>query len=374
MKPRVPELDGIRGAAILLVLIWHYGVCQIRATDGLLLFLQTQLNLTWSGVDLFFVLSGFLLGGILVDHRESPNLFKVFYVRRALRILPLYFALFFSFLFVTYALRLDQNRACKWLFQDPLPLWSYALFTQNFLMAQEGLFGSQWLGVTWSLAVEEQFYLVLPLLIRLIPRARLPQFLLGLILSAPILRVSFYLFHPHAGYPGYLLMPARADALLLGVLGACWMRSGALRSRWEPNLRWLYGSLAILLLGVAAMNRMGIGILSFGMMWFGHTWLALFYLCLILIACTEKSGVVTRCARNPALRWLGRISYGVYMYHQVVSGLVHGLILKQSPRMQTPTDALVTVLALVLTILLSAASWRFFEKGLIDRGHSLKYQ
>src|SRR4051794_33765891 len=91
-KGRVLELDGIRGTAILLVLYWHLVVCTVNPTQGsALYYLMALSRLTWSGVDLFFVLSGFLIGGILLDGRESSNYFKVFYVRRFYRILPLYF-------------------------------------------------------------------------------------------------------------------------------------------------------------------------------------------------------------------------------------------------------------------------------------------
>src|ERR687884_397533 len=118
---RIRELDGVRGIAILLVLVWHYLVCQVGAPPPLFRFLMA----TWSGVDLFFVLSGALLRG-----------------------------------------RLPIGTANGWLFDDPLPLWSYATFTQNFLMSKWGTFGPNWLAPTWSLAIEEQFYLLLTIVIR----------------------------------------------------------------------------------------------------------------------------------------------------------------------------------------------------------------
>src|SRR5689334_996479 len=92
-KPHIPELDGVRGLAILLVLIWHYVV--YPRYDWLYYYAPNTavaFGLTWSGVDLFFILSGFLLGGILLDNARAPHYFKAFYVRRACRILPLYFA------------------------------------------------------------------------------------------------------------------------------------------------------------------------------------------------------------------------------------------------------------------------------------------
>jgi peptidoglycan/LPS O-acetylase OafA/YrhL len=116
--------------------------------------------LTASGVDLFFVLSGFLIGSILLDNREAANQFKVFYLRRFCRILPIYFV-WIALFFVLGKLLLND-----WLFASRYPAWSYPTFTQNFFMSNIGGFGAGWLAVTWSLAIEEQFYLTAPLLIR----------------------------------------------------------------------------------------------------------------------------------------------------------------------------------------------------------------
>jgi peptidoglycan/LPS O-acetylase OafA/YrhL len=91
---RLPELDGVRGIAILMVLVWHYAVYEFQPEPGSIgAYALACLRLSWSGVDLFFVLSGFLIGGILIDNQQSNNYFKVFYVRRVCRIFPLYFFL-----------------------------------------------------------------------------------------------------------------------------------------------------------------------------------------------------------------------------------------------------------------------------------------
>src|SRR5262249_15646658 len=117
---RIPELDGIRGTAILLVLLWHYVVVQ----QTTLALFNRVFGLTCSGVDLFFVLSAFLIGGILMAHRLATNFFQVFYVRRICRILPLYFLWLFLFIVVGAIVPL-RSEALRWLFAHPLPLWSY---------------------------------------------------------------------------------------------------------------------------------------------------------------------------------------------------------------------------------------------------------
>ena len=123
----------------------------------------------WSGVDLFFVLSGFLITGILRDQRSSSRYWRTFYLRRACRVLPLYAILLGGFA-LAIAFGASNVPGLWWLFYTPMPLWSYATFTQNFFMAVAGGTGANWMGVSWSLAVEEQFYLVLPLVVYLLPK------------------------------------------------------------------------------------------------------------------------------------------------------------------------------------------------------------
>src|ERR1700687_2454964 len=213
---RIPELDGLRGLAILLVLFYHY----IESSPVLPGFLSVAGRLTWSGVDLFFVLSGFLIGGILLNARESPNYFKAFYVRRAYRILPIYAATLAAFWLIRALSHVDysDNVSLQWLFSRAFPWYFYATLTQNISMSYYGALGPAWLGATWSLAVEEQFYLTLPFLIKYVKPRRL-RYLLGIvILFAPVFRTLLRLFVTHGEVGTYVLMPSRADALMLGVL------------------------------------------------------------------------------------------------------------------------------------------------------------
>lgn len=163
---RIRELDGVRGIAILLVLIWHYFTTQVQPVpDSLLAKAQLATQLTWSGVDLFFVLSGFLIGGILLDNRASKNYFSTFFVRRACRILPLYVVMLLAYVY----LLVEQPVALKWLWENSYSLWFFATFTQNYPIGIHEQFGPNWMAVTWSLAVEEQFYVVLPFLMFWLP-------------------------------------------------------------------------------------------------------------------------------------------------------------------------------------------------------------
>jgi peptidoglycan/LPS O-acetylase OafA/YrhL len=167
LKSRIPELDGIRGLAILLVLIEHY----ISDAPHLNLarwqaYALIPFRLAWSGVDLFFVLSGFLIGGILIDARGATNYYATFYARRVHRIFPLYYLWFLLFLIGLPLSSTVNEGSGRMLFNRDLPIWSYPIFFQNFAMSLRRGTGPMWLGITWSLAVEEQFYVILPWAIR----------------------------------------------------------------------------------------------------------------------------------------------------------------------------------------------------------------
>ncbi len=212
----------------MLVLLWH-GVFQLQRNSGIWSRLLSLGSLAWSGVDLFFVLSGFLIGGILLDEKESPRYFKTFYIRRAYRILPLY-GLLLAIQICTRAQFLP-----RWLAQassDPIPLWSYLSFTQNMYMAAIAGFGSLVMTATWSLAIEEQFYLTAPLLVRRLRRPAFVIVLLAIVVLAPVLRSALYVGMRQGGFASYVVMPCRADDLCLGILVSLVMRNGKL---WRPS-------------------------------------------------------------------------------------------------------------------------------------------
>jgi len=269
---RLPQLDGIRGLAIGLVLVSHYFACLVLKEGHPISFISRILTITWSGVDLFFVLSGFLITGILIDNRESSNYYYIFYLRRACRILPLYLLLLLSYVLVTSAGLLDPQ-TYQFLLEQPHPLWSYFTFTQNILMGLSCSFGPHWLAVTWSLAVEEHFYFVLPWIIKRIAGSKLLYLFGILVLSAPILR---YVAHPCLAYLHTL---CRTDSIFAGACLALFYRSPELMKRAERNYSKLLVWFGVLSLGVIAIIR-----------WLpnfsnpvNHLWFALLFSLLIFI-------------------------------------------------------------------------------------------
>src|SRR5262249_33425960 len=204
----VRAFDGLRGIAILLVLLRHVGEdLPGRRLGGLV---DAALNAGWLGVDVFFVLSGFLITGILLDARgdeaqPTPGYFRRFYARRALRIFPIYYL----FLVIT----------------RPSGMWWYVSYASNVLIARHGWpDGLLETGHPWSLAVEEQFYLVWPAIIAWTPRRWLAGLCVAVIGAAIAMRVL--LIHQGAALAAYVLTPARADTLAIGATLAIALRSG----------------------------------------------------------------------------------------------------------------------------------------------------
>lgn len=208
---RIPELDGLRGLAVLMVLAWHFIGSPSGGTDYAKPFhYLTVFGRT--GVDLFFVLSGFLITGILTDHRQSPRLLPAFYARRALRIYPPYIVLIALYwtVFTVMGPTIVANA-------DVVPVWKQVLaqvtFTWNWLMAAYNGPIAQGFTVTWSVAIEEWFYLLLPAIVIFTPPRKLALTLFTIACCSVAARVGLHLLYPSAKLAPYVLTPMRLDGL-----------------------------------------------------------------------------------------------------------------------------------------------------------------
>lgn len=369
---RIPELDGIRGIAIAMVLVHHYFLNPIKAhPDTLWSYVQVAGRLTWSGVDFFFVLSGFLIGGILLDARGSSNYFHVFYKRRFFRIVPAYAVV----LAAVFALFQFGHWRFDFMNNGPLPWVPYLFFVQNFWIAAKLSFGIWSLGLTWSLAVEEQFYLTLPFLVRFLRPNRLLAVIAAGVVGAPILRILLHVFwQARYRYGSYVLMPCRADALLMGVLGAFALRDPHCRALLEEKRRGLQYFLLALAIGFIVLTLFSEWHSGIIVSTAGQTWLALFYLCVLLNALVNRQSWIGRCFRWRWLGWLGSIAYSTYLFHEGIRGVFFALFFGKAPKLWTVQVVFVTLLALFATLLWCQLLWIYFEKPLVKIGHCTNYE
>jgi peptidoglycan/LPS O-acetylase OafA/YrhL len=378
-KTRIPELDGARGVAILMVVCAHYLETPVNGgwvakTAG------AMVSTAWSGVDLFFVLSGFLIGGILIDNQKSGSYFKTFYIRRICRIFPLYYL----WLTLYYALSAWLPRSFPgysasfgWeLFR--FPKWGYLFFLQNFYTAATGDFGPIWMSPTWSLAVEEQFYLFLPVVMWIALRGKPLRVILVSIALVPAVRVFLFLFHPSL-FIG-VLFPCRADSLLLGVLCAYIIRKKHCLTWLGQNLKVLYVLFFGLLAGMIYIVALSYGrppgsvFNSLELASFGFTVVALFFSCVLLIATVARGSWIAGILRLPILRHFGMLAYGIYLTHDAIRVIMLDLVLGAGAR-QSPIFSrnLVGAAAFLITWLVALVSWRYFEEPIIRWGHSFRY-
>lgn len=357
----IPALDGLRGLAIALVLWLHLLVHPLPdvAASPWLQWYQAVAGYGWAGVDLFFVLSGFLITRQLLQQKGQPGFFRSFYLRRAFRILPAYWLLLAAFAVGIYT---GVPQISPWLTAGAFPWYSYLLFLQNFWIGT-GQIGAIWLAPTWSLAVEEQFYLLFPLLLYLLPKRRLPWLLLAGMMLAPVVR-AFWL----TGYVGYVQLPGRMDALFAGALLAWVWQQGGFRysAALVQRLRlsaWLLLALAAVL---AWMRRA-----TEGDVWL-HTVLMLLAAALLAIRLLHfAGGRADRFFTWTPLRWLGHLSYSLYLWHQVANGLVHGWAGQPVPAIKTLADVGLALLALLLSLGMAAFSYWMVEQPLRRWGSTL---
>ena len=366
LRGRVSEIDGLRGLAIFFVIIWHYVACLITPAEGsLLYYLMLPLKIAWSGVDLFFVLSGFLIGGILIDAKDSESYFKTFYMRRFFRIFPLYYV-WLAIFCVVLALPGIPAYLYK-VFNTEIPIWAYPLYLQNFFMTVRQTFGAEWLGITWSLAIEEQFYLILPVTVRFLNIRTLTGAIIATILAAPVLRLILY-FSGDTYFGPYTLLPCRADALGCGVLCAILVRHQEAWDWLKAHRSLLYAAMAVLSVGVIFLWAHSHGRIMTAA---GYTWLGLFYSSWLLAAVVHPDAIVRGILNARFLQFMGIHAYGLYMFHQGVNALMHAGFFGASPVIHNIPTLAVTALAAVATFLLAKLSWAYFEKPLVKRGQTL---
>jgi peptidoglycan/LPS O-acetylase OafA/YrhL len=309
----IASLDGVRGVAITLVLITHLLWSNSQTGSRLVNLLVGVRGAGWVGVDLFFALSGFLITGILFDTLQTSHYFKNFYARRVLRIFPLYYGVLLVLFAVLHPVALHQDRQLFLLF-------GYLQNTSLWWNGPQSVAVTNLTGHLWSLAVEEQFYLVWPVLVFCIrDRRRLLWTAAGLAVMA--LGARFFLLAHGASFGAvYKLTLCRADSLLAGAWLALILR-GKLREtvlRYASPVFWL----ALVACGMMAWRTGSFDWeVSRSINSYGYSVIAIASTAFIAMALRPAS-ITASVMRTGALRFLGKYSYGIYIFHQIVFVLV----------------------------------------------------
>jgi len=356
-----PALDGMRTIAIALVFLVHL--------------LPEAVPFGWFGVYIFFVLSGFLITGILFDSRETAHRYKNFYARRALRIFPLYYGVL---LLLTVA---------KWTTHGTAPpfFWLWFVYLQNYFwtathgmaldfLVSGGGHAFAAIGHFWTLAIEEQFYLLWPPIVFLVrSRRRLMQVCVACVVARVLLTIYLQAHSPQVFQDGgvlYRTLPTQCDGFLVGGLLALWLRgkpspkvidyaglmagaaillfSGLLTLlRFEPG--WIGGGDAFSALS-GFQNTIGITLLSL-------------VSAIFLLAVTQPGSWAYRCCNLAPMRSLGRVSYGLYVYHLPLFVITGGRLLRLFGKHSAGDLAVIhAVLTVVATVLVSYISFDLYEK------------
>ncbi len=360
---RIPELDGLRGIAILLVVSFHYLNNQLVGSGTAIGKAIAKLTaFGWVGVDLFFVLSGFLIGNVLLRNFESGNFFSTFYIRRILRIIPNYFLLIIVYVIISNLSVFNDNIFLT--HHQTIPLWSYFAMLHNFFMAHFNSMGNASMSITWSIGIEEQFYIVFPLLMLVFKRKGLPYLLAAAILLAPFFRAQH-----NTWIPPYVLLNCRMDAIAFGILIAWLNTQSMLSSVVDRFFYFLIGLLltVILICGYLFWQFNDLGV-------FKQTLFSVVFSIGLMFSLTRTAGWYGSILRLKPLVWIGTISYSLYLFHYIILGLFqHFNNNLTGLGINNGKDIIISLLALSASFLFSWLVYRFLETPMVNIGKRFRY-
>jgi peptidoglycan/LPS O-acetylase OafA/YrhL len=355
---QIPAFDGIRGLAIVWVVLHNATDARIAPGGGIFHLLAQLAHPGWIGVQLFFALSGFLITTGLLDTQGTPHYFRNFYARRALRILPLYYGVLFGVLVVLpripsmHAAVNTEGQAALWLFAVN---WSRS--------TPDGFVHF------WSLAIEEQFYLFWPLVVWQLAPRRLLSVCLSIALGALVLRCVLVIWSAD-WWTLYSNTLCRMDALALGSAGACLLRLPYMRERTQTRTKEMLG-LALVLFLVAIPATHIYDRHRWAGETFGYTILAVssaMFVTAVALARGSPRAPLSAMLAWPPLRSVGKYSYAMYVFH----GLLHKLIgepwltARFGEQLPAPSILVYALVLLLVSYLLGYCSYHLYEKHFLD--------
>ena len=374
---RIPALDGVRGVAILLVMVSHlYGLVWAMEGEaphrGIDVWVNRVVHTGWMGVDLFFVLSGFLITGILYDAKHSNTYFRSFYARRFLRIFPLYYGFLIVLLLVApHVDLLRRSSDIDTLRESQFWYWAYLSNYQSSIerISNELAFQNAFIHF-WSLAVEEQFYLLWPSFVLLLDRRKLMVTCVLLVVTAFFTRM--YLQSDAASSwarlnAPHVFLPARMDTLALGALLALAVRDGDLIGRLARY------AVPVMMLSAAVVafyffREKGLSTIDRDTQLIGFTAIALMFAALLaLVVTAAPESRLNRFFSNPYLMFFGQYAYGLYVVHLLIGFALADRIAGRSdlPEVvgsQIPVSAAFGLVGIACSVAAAWVSWHVFEK------------
>ena len=357
---RVPALDGVRGVAVLVILFHHLvlrsGIDQSMWWDRQIYKLAHS---SWLGVDIFFVLSGFLITGILLKAKGSDNYFRSFYGRRILRIFPLYYGyLLLVFILVPLVVGHELQGAAK-----GHQVW-YWFYLSNINVALEGWPqpGNGSVGHFWSLAIEEQFYLLWPFAVWSLDRSRLLYVAAACFFGAIVFRIAA----PEI-LDIYVLLPTRMDSLAAGACLAIIISGDAgtgVLGKWPLLLFWSCTAM-LLAFGISAGGRLVFWDEVISIV--GYTIIAAAVASLIgMLLIAREGSLLLKLFSSRTLTFFGKYSYGLYVLHVPVIAFLYssGFQAELFPRIlgsSLPGVFAFSVIGGALSVLFAILSYHFWE-------------
>lgn len=352
-QQHIPQLDGLRGLAILLVTLYRFGRTIPESTAGDVL--HQFIELGTRGVELFFVLSGFLITGILLDTRGQPHQLRNFFARRSLRIFPLYFgALVLCVWAIPWLATTVGATSIEQAFaparEQQIFLWCY-LANVQMSVVDAWCFGP--LDHFWSLAVEEHFYLLWPLAI-VFCRSRALLWCTLMLTGTCVVSRTAWLALGGSATAAEVLTIWRCDGLLMGALVAMTVRSPA--SQWQKVAQvtnWAWLPLALVAVAIDATDKR---------LWVVNTtvWSTVWFCLTLNLVASLRGGMLSWFFSQSWLRHLGKLSYGMYVFQAPLVPLVAAL--GWSAGVSLSIDLLYVGSMFALTVGVAWCSWHGFEK------------
>jgi peptidoglycan/LPS O-acetylase OafA/YrhL len=359
-RGRFLELDGVRAFGVTTIIVahmWPYPHGSRVVWD--------ILHLSWILMDCFFVLSGFLIAGILLDTRTRPDYYRAFYTRRALRILPVYYlvvtALTASVMIHGSGFLYPANPELhKW--GSP---WWYFVYLGNIPPAFTGVTPTLARGCfspLWSLQIEEQFYLLFPLLVRRMSARTLGPILWGLVLFSPVLRLVLYHFYPNNHLIQYVFLPCRMDGLGLGSLVALRFRTG---SWYLPKLKLSVVVFALMAFTITCASLSGFDLSTPFNRTIGFFLSPIACAGVVLWLTCFRGSKLTGILRIAPFRHLANISYSAYLLHcPVAVGLI--AVTRRIGMPSLGEGHWRVVFVFIFTVIVSSISWEYLEKPMME--------